>query len=197
MSSRPTTIAALLVAAVTIVAVAACGSSVAGSAQLNTEAAQTLSSSTSSTSSTSRSSTTSSSRSSTSSTQSTEDTGTEETSTEDTSIQVPTDLTDLSAFGGPCLSVSLLSLSLTLAPFATLAGGSGEYDATDLQSAISELTAGTEVPAEIAPDIEALQEVAQEASGATLSEAAALFESEKFTTASENVSKWLENNCTG
>jgi len=50
-------------------------------------------------------------------------------------------------------------------------------------------------PADLAPDIQALGEVASEASGKSLTDAAALFESEKFTTAQNNIDQWLTANC--
>ena len=52
-----------------------------------------------------------------------------------------------------------------------------------------------QVPDELAPDIQALAEVATEASGKSLTDAAGLFESEKFTTAQNNIDQWLTANC--
>jgi serine-aspartate repeat-containing protein C/D/E len=198
MRSRSTITAAFALAAATILAVGACGSSVSGSAAVNTAAAQTLTTTSESSTSTSR---TSSTRTTTSE-ESTSDSTTSEESTETTGTSETelTDLTDLSglgAFGGACLNVSVTYLAAAVAPFATLAGGSTPYDGSDLQEQLDSLKTEAAIPPEIAGDLQAIEEVAGEANGATLTDAGALFSSEKFTTASDNISKWLDTNCGG
>jgi len=192
MRSRSTITAVFALAAATILAVGACGSSVSGSAAVNSAAAQTLTS-------TSESSTSTSSTRTTTSEESTSDTTTSEESTETTETYA-TDLTDLSGlggFGGACINVSLTYLAATVAPFATLAGGSTPYDGSDLQQQLESLKSEAAIPPEIAGDLQAIEEVTAEANGASLSDAGALFSGEKFTTASDNISKWLDTNCGG
>jgi hypothetical protein len=89
----------------------------------------------------------------------------------------------------------LTYLAATVAPFATLAGGSTPYDGSDLQEQLNSLKSEADIPPEIAGDLQAIEEVTSEANGASLSDAGALFSSEKFTTASDNISKWLDTNC--
>jgi hypothetical protein len=180
MRSRHALAAALALSVVAILTVAACGSSVQGSAQVNTAAAETLT---------------------------TEETTSERTSrtsqVEPTDLSVPTgfptNLSDLDVpgYNNACVSVSLAYLSVTLAPLATLAGGSSEYDASELKQALEDLRNSGEIPPEIAPDIDTLATLADQAGGGTLSDAAQLFESQEFVTASDNISQWLEANCGG
>jgi len=193
MRSRSTITAAFALAAATILAVSACGGSVSGSAAVNSAAAQTLTSTSESSTSTSWTST-SSTRTTTS--ESTPDTTTSEESTE-TEDTTSVDLSGLEAFGGACINVSLTYLAATVAPFATLTGGSTPYDGTDLQEQLNSLKSEADIPPEIADDLQAIEEVTSQANGATLSEAGTLFGSEKFTTASDNISKWLDANCGG
>ena len=192
MRSRSTITAAFALAAATILAVSACGGSVSGSAAVNSAAAQTLTSTSESSTSTSR---TTSTRTTTSE-ESTPDTTTSEETTE-TEDTTSVDLSGLEAFGGACINVSLTYLAATVAPFATLTGGSTPYDGTDLQEQLNSLKSEADIPPEIAGDLQAIEEVTSQANGATLSEAGALFGSEKFTTASDNISKWLDANCGG
>lgn len=198
MRSRSTITAAFALAAATILAISACGSSVTGSAAVNSAAAQTLTStseSTTSTTSTSRTST--SSTRTTTSESSTSDSSTSEESSTSESEETSIDLSGLGGFGGACINVSLTYLAATVAPFSTLAGGSTPYDGTDLQEQLNSLKSEADIPPEIAGDLQAIEEVTAQANGATLSDAGALFSSEKFSTASDNISKWLDANCGG
>lgn len=207
MRSRHALTAALALSVVTILTVAACGSSVQGSAQVNTAAAE------SATSSTTSSSTTTSARTSDRTSRATEPTDLSDLSSMlndlSTELSVPTDLslpsdltfptelsdlTDIPGYNSDCLTVSFAYLGIGLAAFGTL-GGQGTYDAAELEKSLQELTAS--VPPEIAADVQALTEVAAEANGKSLAEAGQLFESDKFTTASDNISKWLDANCGG
>jgi hypothetical protein len=193
MRTRSTVTAAFALAAATILTVAACGSSVTGSAQPNSAAAVAAETTAIPPELTTLLS----------------DLPTELTIPTDltfpTDFTIPTDITGLEdltnleipGYNGECISVSLAYLAVTFAPFATLAGGSGQYDAAELQKAFEDLKTEASIPPEIAPDIQALEELAQQASGATLSEAGELFGSEKFTTASNNISAWLDANCAG
>jgi len=187
MRSRSTITAAFALAAATILAVGACGSSVSGSAAVNS-AAQVLTS-------TSESSTSTSSTRTTTSEESTSDTTTSEDSTETTETEA-TDLTDLSGlgFGGACISVSFAYLG---AITAAAGAGSTPYDGSDLAQQLDSLTSEADIPPEIVDDLQAIKEVATEANGASIEDAGALFSSEKFTTASDNISAWLDANCEG
>ncbi|WP_420122957.1 hypothetical protein [Nakamurella sp.] len=200
MRSRRTLTAALALSVVTILAVAACGSSVQGSAQVNTAAAETATSAA-----------TTSDRTSDRTSRETAPTDLSDLSSMlndlSTELSVPTDLslpsdltfpteltdlTDIPGYNSDCLTVSFAYLGIGLAAFGTL-GGQGTYDAAELKKSLDELTAS--VPPEIAADVQALNEVAAEANGKSLAEAGQLFESDKFTTASDNISKWLDANC--
>jgi hypothetical protein len=203
MRNRSTITAALALAAATIFTIAACGSSVTGSAQPNQSAAASAVSETSQTSRTSETS--------------------ERTSEE---LTIPTDLSQLSAelsalqsglpsdlsipsdlgipsglsipsnlgLDSPCLTVALAYASVGLALLPAL-GGNGTFDATQLQSAITSLAA--EVPPELAGDVQALAEVAQEANGKSLVEVSELLDSEKYTTATKHIEDWTTANCGG
>jgi hypothetical protein len=208
MRSRSTVTAALALAVATILAVAACGSSVSGSAAVNTAAAASIESSTSAT------------------TESTESTQSTETADQTTPTALPTDLSELTAllsglptdlslpsdlsdlsipsdlgdlnipgYNPACVTVALTYGSILLATYPALVGGDGAFDATGLQKAISDLSG--QVPPEIAGDVQALGEVAAEASGKTLTEVGALFDSDKFKTASDHIEAWTTTNCGG
>ena len=201
MRNRSTVTAALALAAATILTIAACGSSVTGSAQPNQAAAASAESETSQTSKTS------------------------ERTTEDLSVptELPTDLSDLTAdlsalqsllpsdlaipseltdlsipsnlgLDSPCLTVALAYASVGLALLPAL-GGTGNFDATQLQSAVTSLA--EEVPSELAGDVQALAEVAQEANGKSFTDVIALTESEKYTTATKHIEDWTSTNCGG
>ena len=201
MRNRSTVTAALALAAATILTIAACGSSVTGSAQPNQAAAASAESETSQTSETS------------------------ERTTEDLSVpsELPTDLSDLTAdlsalqsvlpsdlsipseltdlsipsnlgLDSPCLTVALAYASVGLALLPAL-GGTGNFDATQLQSAVTSLA--EEVPSELAGDVQALAEVAQEANGKSFTDVIALTESEKYTTATKHIEDWTSTNCGG
>ena len=200
MRSRHALTAALALSVVTILTVAACGSSVQGSAQVNTAAAE------SATSAATTSERTTSERSRTSVAEPTDlsdlssmlnDLPTDLSIPSDlTDLSFPTELTDLSIpnYNSDCLTVAFAYAGIGLAAFGTF-GGQGNFDSGDLQKQINDLTGS--VPAEIAPDVQALAEVASEANGKSLADAGQLFESEKWTTASDNISKWLDANCGG
>ncbi len=201
MRNRSTVTAALALAAATILTIAACGSSVPGSAQPNQAAAASAESETSQTSETS------------------------ERTTEDLSVptQLPTDLSDLTAdlsalqsvlpsdlsipseltdlsipsnlgLDSPCLTVALAYASVGLALLPAL-GGTGNFDATQLQSAVTSLA--EEVPSELAGDVQALAEVAQEANGKSLIDVSTLLDSDKYTTATKHIEDWVSANCGG
>jgi len=201
MMNRSTVTAALALAAATILTIAACGSSVTGSAQPNQAAAASAESETSQTPETSA------------------------RTTEDLSVptELPTDLSDLTAdlsalqsllpsdlaipseltdlsipsnlgLDSPCLTVALAYASVGLALLPAL-GGTGNFDATQLQSAVTSLA--EEVPSELAGDVQALAEVAQEANGKSFTDVIALTESEKYTTATKHIEDWTSTNCGG
>jgi len=201
MRNRSTVTAALALAAATILTIAACGSSVTGSAQPNQAAAASAESETSQTPETSA------------------------RTTEDLSVptELPTDLSDLTAdlsalqsllpsdlaipseltdlsipsnlgLDSPCLTVALAYASVGLALLPAL-GGTGNFDATQLQSAVTSLA--EEVPSELAGDVQALAEVAQEANGKSFTDVIALTESEKYTTATKHIEDWTSTNCGG
>lgn len=201
MRSRRALTAALALSVVTILAVAACGSSVQGSAQVNTAAAETATSAqTTADRTTARSSRAEPTDMSDLSSM-LNDLSTELSVPTDLSLPsdltFPTELTDLNnipGYNSDCLTVSFAYLGIGLAAFGTL-GGQGTYDAAELKKSLDELTAS--VPPEIAADVQALNEVAADANGKSLAEAGQLFESDKFTTASDNISKWLDANCGG
>lgn len=192
MRSRHALTAALALSVVTILTVAACGSSVQGSAQVNTAAAESATSAETTSERTGRTSVEATDLSDLSSMLN-------DLSTElsvPTDLSLPTELTDLSIpdYNSDCLTVAFAYAGIGLAAFGSY-GGQGDFDAAELQKQIDELTGS--VPAEIAPDVQALGEVAAEANGKSLVEAGQLFESEKWTTASDNISKWLDANCGG
>ncbi len=194
MRSRHAITAALVLGVVTILTVAACGSSVQGSPQANTAALETLSS-----------------------TEAPQSLPTELTDLSSMLADLPTgipselsnlpselsdlpsdlgDLTNLNipGYNDACITVAFAYAGIGLAAFGTF-GGQGQFDSADLQKSIDELTAN--VPAEIQPDVQALADVAAQANGKSLVEAGQLFESEKWTTASDNIDKWLDANCGG
>jgi hypothetical protein len=196
MRSRYALTAALALSVVTILTVAACGSSVQGAAQVNSAAAETMTSAETTSQRTSRTSVDASDLSSM-----LNDLSTELTVPSDfpTDLTFPSDFGDLNVpgYNNACISVSLAYLSVTLAPLATLAGGSSQYDASELKQALEDLRNSGEIPPEIAPDIDALATLADQANTGSLSDAAQLFESQEFVTASDNISAWLDANCSG
>jgi hypothetical protein len=199
MRSRYALTAALALSVVTILTVAACGSSVQGAAQVNSAAAQTLTGDETTSQRTSRTSVAATDLSDLSSMLS--DLSTELTVPSDfpTDLSFPSDLSDLNVpgYNNACISVSLAYLSVTLAPLATLAGGSDQYDASELKQALADLRNSGEIPPEIAPDIDALAALADKASTGSLSDASQLFGSQDFVTASDHISAWLDANCSG
>jgi len=201
MRNRSTVTAALALAAATILTIAACGSSVTGSAQPNQAAAASAESETSQTPETSA--------------RTTEDLSVPTELPTDLSdltadlsalqsvlpsdLSIPSELTDLSipsnlGLDSPCLTVALAYASVGLALLPAL-GGTGNFDATQLQSAVTSLA--EEVPSELAGDVQALAEVAQEANGKSFTDVIALTESEKYTTATKHIEDWTSTNCGG
>jgi len=210
MSSRSTVFAALSLAAVTIIAVAACGSSVSGSAQAN-PAAETAALSTEISVPS----------------ELTEATALPTDLSELTSMlgdlptggDIPTDLGDLGSllndlptdslptdlgdlgnlnipgYNGACLSVASAYASISFALLPALLGGTENFNAGDLENTVNSLSGN--VPPELAPDIQALGEIAAEANGKPLTEVSTLLESEKYTTADKHLSDWLDANCSG
>lgn len=197
MRSRHALIAALALSAVTILTVAACGTSVQGAAQVNTAAAETMT-----TSSSERTTSTRTSRTSVDATDLSDlssmlnDLPTDLSVPSDlTGLTFPTEFSDIPGLDTPCVSVSLAYLSIVIAPLSALGGGAGEYDASDLKNALAELTNSTQIPPEIAPDIQTLADLAEQLNGKSLDDAAQVFASQEFTTASDNISKWYDANC--
>ncbi len=111
-------------------------------------------------------------------------------------LGIPSDLSIPSDLGldSPCLTVALAYASVGLALLPAL-GGSGTFDATQLQSAVTTLAAG--VPADLAGDVQALAEVAQEANGKSFTDVVTLVDSEKYTTATKHIEDWMTANCGG
>ncbi|WP_395729090.1 hypothetical protein [Nakamurella sp.] len=195
MRSRHALTAALALSVVTILTVAACGSSVQGSAQVNTAAAESATSAATTSERTSRTSTAAPTDLSDLSSM-LNDLSTE-LSVPD--LSVPSDLSDLNipGYSDTCFAVSIAYLTIVAAPFATLGGGSGQYDASELKQALEDLGNGGQVPPELAQDFATLSQLADRAGGESLSDAEAVFGSPEFATASDNISKWVDANCGG
>lgn len=187
MRSRRALTAALVLSAVTILTVAACGSSVQGSAQVNSNAA--VESATSAETTAER----------TSRTAVAEPTDLSELSSmlNDLPTDIPTDLGDLSdiptdltgLYNEDCLAVTAGYAAIA----GAILGGSSTIDGQDLEQYFEQF--GGEIPAELAPDVQALKEVAEEAKGKDLIALGELFSSEKYTTADANVQAWIDANC--
>ena len=221
MRSRLTLTAALGLAVATIVAVAACGSSVTGSAQANTSAAATIATSpaTTSAATTSADGTSTEGQTTVAMTDATAltsllselPTGLSLPSgltiptnlTLPTDFSVPSDLSELTALTGldipglkpGCLEVASAYASISLALLPALFGGTSGFNAGDLQKSLSELSAN--VPAELAPDIKTLTDIAAQANGKSLTDASQLLSGDQFTTAQNNIDAWLKTNCNG
>jgi hypothetical protein len=196
MRSRHALAAALALSVVTILTVAACGSSVQGSAQVNSAAAETVTGAETTSQRTSRTSVDATDLSDLSSMLNDLSTGLTVPSDFPTDLSLPSDL-NIPGYTSACISVSLAYLSVGLAPLATLAGGSSPYDASQLTQALADLRSSGEIPPEIAPDIDKLATLADQASTGSLSDAAQLFQSQDFVTASDHISAWLDTNCSG
>ena len=201
MRNRSTVTAALALAAATILTIAACGSSITGSAQPNQSAAASAESVTSETSERTSEDLTIPTEFPTDLSQLSADLSALQSALP-SDLSIPSDLglpSDLSipsnlGLDSPCLTVALAYASVGLALLPAL-GGTGTFDATQLQSAITSLAA--EVPPELAGDVQALAEVAQEANGKSFTDVIALTESEKFTTATKHIEDWTTANCGG
>ena len=216
MRSRLTLTAALALAAATILAVAACGSSVSGSAQANTAVAATASVATTavttsaggdSTDSQTTVATTDDSRLTSLLSELPTDlslpSGLPTDLTLPTDFTVPSDLSQLTNLTGldipglkpGCLEVASAYASISLALLPALFGGTDGFNAGDLEKSLSELSSN--VPEELAPDIKTLTDIATQANGKSLTDASQLFNTEQFTTAQNNIDKWLTANCNG
>ena len=201
MRNRSTVTAALALAAATILTIAACGSSVTGSAQPNQAAAASAESETSQTPETSERTTADLSVPTglpTDLSDLTADLSALQ-SVLPSDLSIPSELTDLSipsnlGLDSPCLTVVLAFGSVNLALLPAL-GGTGNFDATQLQSAVTSLA--EEVPSELAGDVQALAEVAQEANGKSLIDVSTLLDSDKYTTATKHIGDWVSTNCGG
>lgn len=215
MRSRRTVTAAFALAAATVLAVAACGESVSGSAQANSSAAGTVTAQT--TPATNAPSTVGTTTAAT-----TEDPRLTSLRSElptglslPSDLTIPTDLTLPTDFGVPsqlsdltdltnldvpglapgCVEVASAYASIALALLPALMGGTGGYNAGELQGSLSQLSAN--VPEELAPDITTLSDAAAAANGKSLDEASKLFDSNEFTTAQNNIDGWISANCSG
>lgn len=191
--------------AATVIAVAACGASVSGSPQPNAAAAVTTTvapATTSEESTTARTSVTSARPSSARPTAPSDPTDltelTDPTELSDitvpTDLTIPTDLGSIPGFSEECTSVSIAYLAIALAPLSAL-GGSGQFDDTELQKALSDLDASGQIPDALTADFQTLSQISAQAAGSSLEQAGDLLNSPEFTTASENVNKWIETNC--
>ena len=207
MRNRSTVTAALALAAATILTIAACGTSVTGSAQPNQAAAVSAESETSQTSGTSRSAQNSARTTQDLSVPTELPTDLSDLTAELSALQsvlpsdlsIPSELTDLSipsnlGLDSSCLTVALAYASVGLALLPAL-GGTGTFDATQLQSAVTSLS--SEVPSELSGDVQALAEVAQEANGKSLIDVSTLLDSDKYTTATKHIEDWVSTNCGG
>jgi len=207
MRNRSTVTAALALAAATILTIAACGTSVTGSAQPNQAAAVSAESETSQTSGTSRSAQTSARTTQDLSVPTELPTDLSDLTAELSALQsvlpsdlsIPSELTDLSipsnlGLDSSCLTVALAYASVGLALLPAL-GGTGTFDAKQLQSAVTSLS--SEVPSELSGDVQALAEVAQEANGKSLIDVSTLLDSDKYTTATKHIEDWVSTNCGG
>lgn len=203
MRSRFTITAALALAATTILAVAACGSSVTGAAQANSAAAD-IQSALDSASVSIPSELTDQTAIPTDLDELTSMLGELPTEysvpSELTDLSLPSDLaelTDLSIpnFNGDCIAVASAYASVTFALLPVLFGGSESFDASELQTTLDSLSGS--VPPELAGDIQALTDLASQASGKSLTEASQILDSEQWTTASDNIDAWITANCGG
>lgn len=196
--------AAAAVVAATVITVSACGASVTGAPQPNAAAVTTTVAppTTSEPSTTARTSATSarptSARPTTPSepTDLTESTDPTELSdiTAPTDLTIPTDLGSIPGFSEECTSVSIAYLAIAVAPLSAL-GGSGQFDDTELQKALSDLDASGQIPDALTADFQTLSQISAQAAGGSLEQAGDLLSSAEFTTASEHVNTWIETNC--
>ena len=205
MRSRSTITAALALAAATILAVAACGSSVTGSAQPNTAVAQTME--------TSAPEVTDATDIPTDLSELTSmlgelpgDVSVPSELNDLTNLSLPSDLTfpsDLSdltnleipGYNSECLSVASAYASISLALLPVLFGGTEQFDAGELQASLDSLSGS--VPDELKGDIQTLSDLAAQAGGKTLTEAAEILDSSEYTAASDNIDAWITANCGG
>ena len=192
MRSRHALTAALALSVVTILTVAACGSSVQGSAQVNTAAAESATSAATTATTSERTGRTSTAVPTDLSDLSSmlNDLSTE-LSVPDLSVPsdltFPSELTDIPGFDSACLDYAFINLAIL--------SGSDTVNGQNIQDALNSFGSG--LPAEYASDIEALKELATEAKGKDVIAIGQLFAQEKYTTASDNIQKWVDANCSG
>lgn len=193
--------AAAAVVAATVITVSACGASVTGAPQPNAAAVTTTVAppTTSEPSTTARTSATSARPTSARPTTPSEPTDlTESTDPTDitapTDLTIPTDLGSIPGFSEECTSVSIAYLAIAVAPLSAL-GGSGQFDDTELQKALSDLDASGQIPDALTADFQTLSQISAQAAGGSLEQAGDLLSSAEFTTASEHVNTWIETNC--
>ena len=206
MRSRSTITAALALAAATILAVAACGSSVTGSAQPNTAVAQTMETSAPGELTDATAIPTDLSELTSMLGELPSDVSVPSELNDLTNLSLPSDLTfpsDLSdltgleipGYNSECLSVASAYASISLALLPVLFGGTEQFDAGELQASLNSLSGS--VPAELQGDIQTLSDLAAQASGKTLTEAAEILDSSEYTAASDNIDAWITANCGG
>ena len=180
MRSRSTITAAFALAAATILAVAACGSSVTGSAQPNVVAAQTMTTPNVETSIPSE-------LGDPTAIPTDLDAITSMLAELPPDLSVPSELDQLTALvpEGPCGAVSAAYGAALAAPFVGTA---------DLDYYLGQLTDQSDIPEELLDDLEAIRQISSEAAanGENLYQ---LFTSEPFTTATTNISAWIDANC--
>lgn len=211
MSTRSSITAALALAAATILAVAACGSSVSGSAQPNPVAAETMTVPT--TFDTSVPTELDATALPTDLDQLTSmlsdlptdlgiptDLAIPTDLTFPTDFTIPTDLGDLGDLNIPglapgCLAVSGALLSISVAVLPIYLGGTDAFNAGELQTALSSLSA--QAPPELAADIQTLSDIAAQANGKSAAEVTTLLESPEYEAAFANIEAWTEANCGG
>ncbi len=117
-----------------------------------------------------------------------------------TDLSLPSDLSELTnlsipGYSGECLSVSSAYAGVTLAMIPVFFGGTESFNAGDLQKTLDSLSGN--VPAEIAPDLQAIADLAAQSNGKSMTDAAALLQSDQFTTAQNHIEQWLTAHCNG
>ncbi len=112
-----------------------------------------------------------------------------------TDLSVPTELSSVLNFSDSCITIAFGFANLGFATLGAYFGGTDAFDGAAFAKAVEDMAAAA--PPELAADMQALREVAAETQGTTLTQAGAILNGEKYTTASENITKWTETNCGG
>jgi hypothetical protein len=112
-----------------------------------------------------------------------------------TDLSVPTQLSEVLSFSESCIAITFALAGVGFATLGAYLGGSDSFDAGAFAQAVQELAGAA--PPESAADVQALREVAAETQGKTLSEAGAILNGEKYTTATNNITQWVDANCGG